>query len=124
MLRIKARIAPSAIHGNGLFAAEDIPKGTLIWVLDPDFDHALTAEQLDSAPPLVQTYLKQFTYEDFDGRFILCGDDARYMNHADAPNTHVERDGTAFAKENIKAGDELTCDYYQYSVSANWKVPR
>ncbi len=31
MLRVRTYLAPSPIEGIGLFAAEPIPRGTLIW---------------------------------------------------------------------------------------------
>ena len=44
MLRVRTFTAPSAIHGTGLFADEDIPKGATVWSFEESLDHAWTPE--------------------------------------------------------------------------------
>lgn len=38
MLNVKASVKPSPINGLGLFADEDIKKGTITWKYNPRFD--------------------------------------------------------------------------------------
>ena len=38
MLLVRTYLDRSAIHGIGLFAAERIPKGTVLWRLEPSID--------------------------------------------------------------------------------------
>lgn len=50
------------------------------------------------------------------GLYVLCADDARYMNHSDAPNIAGDYDqdpvfGVDVAARDIDPGDEPTCDY-------------
>ena len=43
------------------------------------------------------------------------GDDAKFLNHSDDPNTH-ERRLSSIAARPIFAGDEITCDYGAFCV--------
>jgi SET domain-containing protein len=116
MLLIHATAGPSPIHGTGLFARERIPAGTLVWLLDRSVDRAVTKDDLDSWPADEQERLRNYIYIDVvTGLYVLCGDDARYMNHADEPNTRTIGDQT-FATRDISPGEELTCDYREFDA--------
>src|SRR3954469_1637143 len=47
MLLVKTRLGPSTIHGIGVFADEDIPRGTIVWSFNPLIDKALTDEEIE-----------------------------------------------------------------------------
>ena len=113
MLLVKTYLGPSEIHGIGLFAAEFIPKGTMIWDLHSGFDLELTVEQINSLPEIARDALLHYGY--LDGElWVICIDDARHMNHSDCPNTDNEGAGT-IALRDIQAGEEMTCDYNEIS---------
>lgn len=111
MLRIPTRLGPSAIPGAGLglFAAERVPAGTLVWRLDPGADVALDALPGD---PVRRRFVEVYGYVPLDGpeRWVVCLDDGRFINHADAPNTTDDADTTVAARD-IEAGEEITSDY-------------
>lgn len=116
MLTVKTYIAPSTIHGIGLFAEEDIPEGTVIWEFTPQFDVLFTADDLVQLSESAQAHVEKYSY--FDAArdaFVLCGDDARFMNHSRRPNTTETRTQT-IARRDIAAGEELTCDYGQLGI--------
>jgi len=111
MLLIPTYIARSPIHGIGVFAADDIPAGSRIWAFDAEVDWRLTADEMRSFPEPYQTRLRSWSYLDDEGLYVLCGDNARFMNHADSPNClDIEGPYTITARD-IAAGEELTCDY-------------
>ncbi len=116
MLHVPTRVAPSALHGLGLFAREAIPRGTVIWTFTSPFDLDLPATLLDAQPELAQQALRHYGYVDARlGRFILCADDYRFVNHSPTPNivsdfTNSEH-GVDRAARDIAAGEELTVDY-------------
>ncbi len=62
MLLVKTKLGLSKIHGIGLFADENIKKGTIIWKFTPDFDLKFTKAQIEKFPKQLQGYLK-----------IICG---------------------------------------------------
>jgi uncharacterized protein len=121
MLLVKTFLAPSKIHGIGLFAAEPIRKGTVLWRMNPLIDIELTEAQVRTLAPPAREQLEKYTYTDLvRKRLVLCGDDARFFNHDDAPNCLDYPDaegGKTVASRDIAVGEELTCDYAQ--IDAN-----
>ncbi len=115
MLLIKTYLDRSRIHGIGLFAGEPVPKGTLVWRLHPTIDIQLGEEAIASLAPPAREQILKYTYKDVVlGTHVLCGDDARFMNHDASPNCLDVPDpmgGTTTAARHIAAGEELTCDY-------------
>src|SRR5690349_1099105 len=116
MLLVRTRVAPSPIHGLGLFAAEAIPRGTPIWRFQPGFDRAYSREEFAQLPALAREHLRWFTYFDkAQDALIKSGDLCCFMNHADEPNTGTGASLTepvvTIALRDIAAGEELTCDY-------------
>lgn len=121
MLLVKTYLDRSTIHGIGLFAGEPIPKGTVVWRRSPDIDVLLEPEQLDRLHPASREQIEKYTYLDHALRkLVLCGDDARFFNHSEAPNCHDFPDpdgGTTVAARDIAAGEELTSDYASFDAN-------
>ncbi len=114
MLRIPTYLAPSAIEGIGLFAAEPIPRGTLIWKHDDRFDLSYDLRDLDPEDHLLRETLLCYGYQPTDAPvFVLCGDNARFMNHSPQPNADDIGDLT-IARTDIAKGEEITCDYAKF----------
>lgn len=116
MLLVATRIGPSSIHGLGLFTVAALPKGTLIWRFTPGFDLVLDPALLQALPAAQRDNLLHYGYIDARlQRYILCCDDARFINHSPDPNlcSDYRRDpfGEDTATRDIAAGEELTVDY-------------
>lgn len=112
MILVKTKIGPSPIHGNGLFADEDIPKGTIVWSFNPLVDKILSDEEIKSLPTVMQEFVD--TYSFFDkGKHVLCGDFGMFINHSDTPNLESTLDDSV-ALRDIKKGEEITDDYTTY----------
>ena len=111
MLLVYARCAPSNIHGIGLFARQPIAAGTMVWMFNPAIDVRLTQDQIEQLPSPARKQAIHYTFRDeHTGMFVLPGDDDRFTNHSDTPNTRV-KDGNMIAIVDIQEGDEITCDY-------------
>jgi SET domain-containing protein len=125
MLLVKTRIAPSAIHGIGIFADEFIPKGTIIWEFTHGFDVYLTAEEIQTLPAPAQAQMLKYCHREVDNaKYVLCADDARFFNHSDEPNT-VDLpglEGPTIAARDIGIGEELTGDYWDFDADAAFKL--
>jgi SET domain-containing protein len=128
MLLVKTLIGPSPIEGMGLFAAEPIKAGTVTWRFLPGFDQMFTAEQIAGLPDVARAAIETYTYlHAASGLYVYCLDNARFMNHADVPNTagvHFEDaiDGYDIATRDIAAGEELTCDYRTFDAGFFRKI--
>lgn len=88
-------VAPSPIHGQGLFAAADIASGTVIGWLEgvPSRKDGPYVLWLDAD----------------DGIEVLC--DLKYINHSNRPNACYYDDLSVVALRDIRAGEEITHDY-------------
>lgn len=116
MLLVPTSIRQSPIHGLGLFAEEDIPEGTIIWRFDPLVDRLIPEGELGRLPAHVADYIDIYSefFPDL-GVLVLSGDNDRYTNHSDDPNTEVvlpnHPEALVRARRHIRAGEEITCDY-------------
>jgi SET domain-containing protein len=116
-----AAVRGSRIHGRGMFAVKEIPKGTRII--------EYTGERITKAEGWRRELRRQerakrggdgciYTFElntkvDIDGRVLW--NTARYINHSCSPNCEsqiVRGHVWIVAVRKIRPGDELTYDYY------------
>jgi uncharacterized protein len=123
MLLVKTKLGLSKIHGIGLFANEPIKKGTPIWKFAPGLDLKFSEDLMRSIEHKEQ--IKDYVYLDVNTKkFVLCCDDARFMNHSEDPNVRdiwedENDDGTTIASRQIAIGEEITCNYKVFD--ADWK---
>ncbi|NOU96438.1 SET domain-containing protein-lysine N-methyltransferase [Paenibacillus sp. LMG 31456] len=101
--------------GFGVFATQFIPKGTLTWALD-DLDQILDPEVVDALDDDRKKLVLKYSYRNQNGKFILCWDNGRYVNHS----FHANCIGTAYEVEiairDIYPGEQLTDDYGSLNV--------
>ncbi len=102
----------------GVFAKQDIAKGTTIWQ-PTSLIKKLSLEEVyarleSMTPEEAHIFLKHaFVMPSEDDKLCINPtDDGRFTNHSSNPNEYVPEGGKeAFAARNIKAGEELTIDY-------------
>lgn len=117
MLLIRTYLAPSAIHGIGLFAGQRVVAGAAVWRFAAPLDRIYTVAQVAALPPLARAYLARYGYRR-RGHIFLCGDDGRFVNHADLPTCIEGDDGASVAARDLAIGDELTEDYRSFDDDA------
>lgn len=125
MLLIETYLAPSEIHGIGVFAAAPVLPGDVIWIFEPTLDRIVYPCDLQRLPPHSVAFLESHAefYPD-RGVFVLSGDHDRFTNHADDPNTGHSCEGPhnpftpVIATRRIAQGEEITCDYGVIRVKA------
>lgn len=108
-------VRKSHIHGRGVFALTDIPKGSrLIEYIGERISHEEADERYaDEHEHSPHTML--FAVDDetvIDATHV--GNSARWINHSCAPNCEtIDEEGRIFVEtlRNIRAGEELTYDY-------------
>jgi uncharacterized protein len=120
MLLINAKAGPSQLNGYGLIAQEFISAGTKFWKLHPGFDVIIPEDDFQHLSPTAQNSLRYYAYFCPQRKiYILSSDDDRFMNHSDTPNTQKGNDDDAYVIQDIQKGEELTCNYREYSIYAN-----
>jgi SET domain-containing protein len=127
MMMVRTKVGPSLIHGMGLFASDNIPRGTAIWRFEPGFDRAFKPEELASLPPQARGHVRWFSFVSQEtGEAILSGDHACFMNHSSIPNTGADSNAveqvTTIALRDIAAGEEITCNYLSFDADAARKL--
>lgn len=111
---VENHLKKSKIHGFGVFASRKIKKGEEIWRFNSLIDNVITDADLLQFPEFIQKYIKHYSYVT-DGKYVFCGDNGKYMNHSDSPNTiGIETEdgfGMTVAKRDILEDEEITTDY-------------
>jgi len=78
MLLVATHVAPSSIAGLGLFAAEPVAAGQVIWRFEPKFDQLLDIDDVRAMPAAFRAFFDMYCYEAhaFPGRYVLLCDPA------------------------------------------------
>lgn len=96
--------------GYGVYATRRIPRGTITWALC-ELDRIYQPGEVHTLRPTTHAILDRYAYSDADANFILCWDNARYLNHHCDPNTRGLGHELDFAIRDIEAGEQITCEY-------------
>jgi SET domain-containing protein len=109
-MTIRLRVGPSRIHGQGVFAAQEITQGTRILEY---LGEKITPQEATRRIAQGNTFIFFF-----DARYDIDGNTpkntARYVNHSCAPNCASDMlEGRLWilALRDIHAGEELTYEY-------------
>lgn len=101
--------------GQGIRATKNIPKGTVVWVRDA-LDLVIHESQRRLLPAEILPELDRLGYQDHNGSWILCWDNAKYMNHSCDPTMRGVGPDAMIAIRDIEEGQELTCDYAECNL--------
>jgi uncharacterized protein len=109
-------IAPSRIHGLGVFAAEGAESGQKIWEFNATIDIVIPETALKELPGHICRHIQRRSeYYQEERVYILGSDGDAFMNHSIEPNLRSVGK-TGFATRDIQIGDEITCDYRSTNV--------
>lgn len=111
----------------GLFATRFVPRGAPVWKFQPGFDHDFSPEQFATLPELAQRHTRWFCFvSKASSHVILSGDHACFINHSLDPNTGAPASAVSpvvtVALRDIAAGEEITCNYFEYDADTRWKL--
>lgn len=132
MFVIKTYIQSSSIQGLGVFAAEDIPKGKIVWLYDPKCDLSVTPEEYAQFNEKQKAHFAHSAYlSPWTGLWICppYGDNSNYTNHSNDNNLSVHYDGGVssepffVANRNIAAGEEITNNYHEFDELTRRELP-
>lgn len=134
MMIIKTFLDRDEFGGRGVFAAEPVRKGQIVWRYSEATTRIITIDEykkiLATGGKIADT-LKKYCYPclmQFNGlhqRVLMHDlDNGSYMNHCDIPNTgmitdpshpnYADRDNLNVALRDIEAGEEITYDYFEF----------
>jgi hypothetical protein len=116
MLCVPTYVAPSRIAGVGLFAAKALPAGSRIWEYTEGVDWRIPPDELEHFPEPYLSRLRHYLYQEESGVYVLCGDNAKFMNHHPDPNCSDADPEFTITIRPVRAGEELTCDYREFDL--------
>lgn len=123
MFTVKTRLEISKINGIGVFADEFIAKGTIVWKYQENFDITLDKKEFNNLPKIAQDYIIHYNYyNENEGGYILCGDNAKFTNHSITPNIEKLNNLETIDIKDIKIGYEITENYFVFDELANLKL--
>jgi uncharacterized protein len=107
--------------GYGVVATEFIPKGTITWALDK-LDRIITPAQFKKMDALYQQVLDKYSYRNSESNYVLCWDNAKFVNHSSNSNCITTAYEFELAIRDIYPGEELTDDYGYLNVDEPFEV--
>lgn len=123
---IETEVRASPIDGLGCFTKHPIPSRTVLWRFDGSFDISFSYDSFNRLPSEAIANIKKYCYvSKITGDYILCADDARFMNHSSSPNIrcYLPTNGSGnelecVAIRDISGGEEITCDYAEFDAES------
>jgi uncharacterized protein len=121
MMLIPTKVAPSFIHGVGMFTVEPVRAGTLLWEFTFGFDRSFSQESFSNLPHLARRYIQRHGFFTAGGLWVISGDDDQYVNHHANANM-IESDqpfsvtAALIAARDIEAEEELTQNYMEWDA--------
>lgn len=107
--------------GYGVFAIDDIPEGTIVYVKDSlelvvtPTDYLLHSEEMKGV-------IEKYSYIDQHGNRIISWDFAKYVNHCCNCNTISTGYGFEMAIRDIKNGEQITDEYGIFNLTYPMEV--
>ncbi|MBN2011204.1 SET domain-containing protein [candidate division KSB1 bacterium] len=107
--------------GYGVVATRFIPKGTITWVLDK-LDREFSPLEMEMTEPIYREILNKYCFRNNKGNYILCWDNARYVNHSFNSNCLTTAYDFELAIRDIHPGEELTDDYGYLNIEEPFRA--
>jgi hypothetical protein len=106
--------------GMGVVATRKIPKGTITWVHD-ELDLTLSLEQMAQLRDMFRPIFEKYAYLDGSGKYVLCWDHGRFVNHSCQPTCMAPGFDFEVAIRDIEPGEQLTGDYATYNLETGFE---
>ena len=120
LIIVRTYLEKSPIHGFGVFAAEPVAKGAVVWEFHPVFDIRITEEEFEKLPDASRREIEPHCYQPEPGGEIYYESTmGKYMNHSREPNVDFSEVGVGVATRDIQQGEELTCDYRHFMADVS-----
>jgi len=101
--------------GYGVFATDDIPEGTIVYVKD-SLEVVITPTEFLLHTTEMKEVIDKYSYIDEHGNRIISWDFAKYVNHCCNCNTISTGYGFEIAIRDIKKGEQITDEYGVFNL--------
>ena len=82
-------------------------------------------KDLNQLPEVAKSWVLHYGYYDEDeDEYVICVDDARFFNHSENPNTDNTIKEVTIATKDIRKGEEITCNYFEFDADSKWKLAK
>jgi SET domain-containing protein len=121
---IYCRLQPSKVHGIGIFAIRNIPKGKEVFKTFLNYELTPVPISLINVDRKIDPAVRSFANDMFplhSGKLYMYRrglnaiDIGFFLNHSTKPNVRIDDMSRCFAARNIKKGEELFANYKEYS---------
>jgi len=112
LFKTEVKVATDPRMGLGLFAAEFIPKGSVVWKFVEGVDIKVSINTVKQMSKAQQEYFDKYAWIEEDYYFSSC-DLTNFINHSYNPNLDNTTDIT-IALSDIKLGEELFTNYQEF----------
>lgn len=113
---MKIYIGKSKLHGKGLFAAQDIKKGEIVFIIKgKKVNFLIDSEKSAKIAGLNWVGIGKNEWIDPINHCV-------YFNHSCDPNTAIKGKVTVVALRDIKKGEEITFDYSLNESDIFWHI--
>lgn len=106
--------------GYGVVAKKLIKEGTITWALDK-LDREFTPAEIRKMDDIYKEILDTYSYRNNLGNFVLCWDNARFVNHSFNSTCFSTAYDFEIAIRDIQPGEQLTDDYGYLNISTPFK---
>lgn len=107
--------------GNGVFATDFIPKGTILYVKD-DLEIEVSKYKFKRMGKLYRDIVDKYSYTDERGVKILSWDNAKYINHKCECNSMSTAYGFEIAICDIAKDEEITDEYGMFNITETLEI--
>jgi hypothetical protein len=104
----------------GVVATRRIPKGTITWVHD-EMDQTLSRDEMAQLRDMFRPTFDKYAYLEGNGRYVLCWDHGRFVNHSCRPTCMAPGFDFEIAIRDIEPGEQLTGDYATYNLETGFE---
>ena len=112
LFRTEVKVATDSRMGLGLFAAEFIPKGSIVWEFVEGVDIKVSADRVEKMSEVQQEYFEKYAWVEDDYYYSSC-DLTNFVNHSYQPNLKII-DEVMISLRDIYPGEELFENYAEF----------
>jgi SET domain-containing protein len=130
MYLVTVKVKKSSIDGKGVFAKEDISKGTVVWKYTEGHDKKMSVEEFGELSDTSKKLLQRIAYlSETSGKWVIPpqNDPACFTNHDQNPNTtvvfdpQISEEPIFIANRTIQKDEEITNSYLEFDMNTQQK---